>query len=122
MRKSNLIFILASAALAAISCEALQRDDADLIEPSQEDADPVEPFVLSVDKATIEANGDDLATFTIKDANGTLLTSLPLKMVMESQTKTSLSILRQSSLQGLPMPLTPLRSMFRIWPQIPNMW
>ena len=48
MRKSNLIFILASAALAAISCEGLQG----------EDADPVEPFVLSVDKATIEANGD----------------------------------------------------------------
>lgn len=65
MRKSNLIFILASAALAATSCEGLQG----------EDADPVEPFVLSVDKATIEANGDDLATFTIKDANGTLLTS-----------------------------------------------
>ena len=122
MRKSNLIFILASAALAAISCEALQRDDADLIEPSQEDADPVEPFVLSVDKATIEANGDDLATFTIKDANGTLLTSLPLKMVMESKTTTSLSILRQSSLQGLPMTLTPLRSMFRTWLQIQNMW
>ena len=122
MRKSNLIFILASAALAAISCEALQRDDADLIEPSQEDADPVEPFVLSVDKATIEANGDDLATFTIKDANGTLLTSLPLKMVMESQTKTSLSILRQSSLQGLPMSLTQLQSMFRTWLQIQNMW
>ena len=122
MRKSNLIFILASAALAAISCEALQREDADLIEPSQEDADPVEPFVLSVDKATIEANGDDLATFTIKDANGTLLTSLSLKMVMESQTKTSLSILRQSSLQGLPMTLTPLRSMFRTWLQIQNMW
>ncbi|MCI7515309.1 MAG: hypothetical protein MSA53_07065 [Bacteroidales bacterium] len=122
MRKSNLIFILASAALAAISCEGLQGDDADLIEPSQEDADPVEPFVLSVDKATIEANGDDLATFTIKDANGTLLTSLSPKMVMESKTKTSLSILRQSSLQGLPMTLTPLRSMFRTWLQIQNMW
>ena len=112
MRKSNLIFILASAALAAISCEGLQG----------ENADPVEPFVLSVDKATIEANGDDLATFTIKDANGTLLTSLPLKMVMESQTKTSLSILRQSSLQGLPMSLTQLQSMFRTWLQIQNMW
>lgn len=42
MRKSNLIFILASAALAAISCEGLQG----------EDADPVEPFVLSVDNST----------------------------------------------------------------------
>lgn len=36
---------------------------------------PTEPFVLSVDKASIEADGIDKASFTIKDANGLDLTS-----------------------------------------------
>lgn len=33
-----------------------------------------EPYTLSVDRATIEANGTDAATFTITDANGNVLT------------------------------------------------
>lgn len=33
-----------------------------------------EPYTLSVDKASIEANGTDAATFTITDANGIVLT------------------------------------------------
>ena len=62
MRKSNLIFIIAGAALAATSCEGIQATD------------PTEPYILSVDKASIEANGTDVATLTIKDANGLVLT------------------------------------------------
>lgn len=38
------------------------------------DKDPVQPFTLSVDKTSIESNGTDAATFTIKDANGLVLT------------------------------------------------
>ena len=73
MRKSNLIFILASAALAAISCEGLQGEDADLIEPSQEDADPVEPFVLSVDNSTsfgYESGLEYVIAYCAEDLNG----------------------------------------------------
>ena len=36
--------------------------------------DPLQPFTLSVDKSSIESNGTDAATLTIKDANGLVLT------------------------------------------------
>lgn len=43
-------------------------------ETEQENAKPVEPYTLSVDKTAIEADGNDAATFKITDANGLDLT------------------------------------------------
>lgn len=37
-------------------------------------SEPEEPYTLSVDKTSIESDGQDKATFTITDANGMLLT------------------------------------------------
>ena len=45
-------------------------------EPEVIDTPAVAPFTLSVDKAQIESNGKDAATFTITDANGQVLTDL----------------------------------------------
>lgn len=79
MRKSNLILILAGAALAAISCDGLQGA-----------GDPIGPYTISVDKTTIEADGFDAATLTIKDANGLVLTDEHIKdcsfHILESDT------------------------------------
>ena len=45
-------------------------------EPGGQEAAPVPPFTLSVDKAQIESSGKDVATFTITDAEGQVLTDL----------------------------------------------
>lgn len=44
------------------------------IDPAEQGGDPVAPFTLSADKTQIESDGADMATFTIKDANGRVLT------------------------------------------------
>ena len=44
------------------------------IDPAEQGGEPVAPFTLSADKTQIESDGADMATFTIKDANGTVLT------------------------------------------------
>lgn len=63
MKRYQTILAAASALLPfAVSCGEVVSDD------------PTEPFVLSVDKIEIEADGADKATFTIKDANGLVLT------------------------------------------------
>ena len=41
---------------------------------SELSSDPQEPYILTVDKSVIESDGKDVATFTITDANGLVLT------------------------------------------------
>ncbi|MGN1210639.1 MAG: Omp28-related outer membrane protein [Candidatus Cryptobacteroides sp.] len=64
MRKTKLLLILAGFAAVATSCE----------NGFEGDGTPVAPYTLSVDKVSIEADGYDAATLTIKDANGIVLT------------------------------------------------
>lgn len=64
MKKSPYSFILAGILLTAAACEPQEA-------PSGE---PQAPYYLSLDKSTIEADGKDTATLTIKDANGIVLT------------------------------------------------
>ena len=67
MKKLFILFPLAVAFLAACTGG---------VEPDVQQTEPVAPFTLSVDKAQIESNGKDAATFTITDANGQVLTDL----------------------------------------------
>ena len=47
---------------------------AGIIDSDDSDGDVVAPYTLSVDKAEIESDGSDEATFRITDANGKVLT------------------------------------------------
>ena len=60
----NYIILLSSALFAVVSC-------AGTIDPDAQDKDV---YTLSVDKPIIESNGVDVATFTIKDGSGQVLT------------------------------------------------
>lgn len=67
--KPNMIHLLPlMAVFAAASCAGTH-------DPSDSaDGTPQAPFTLSVDKETIESDGQDAATFTITDASGLVLT------------------------------------------------
>ena len=65
------IFCSILAVVSAVSCSGNIDPEADGDNTSK---DPLQPFTLSVDKSSIESNGTDVATFTIKDANGLVLT------------------------------------------------
>ena len=65
MNKNILLLLMAAFTFAAC---------AGTIDPAEQGGDPVAPFTLSADKTQIESDGADMATFTIKDANGTVLT------------------------------------------------
>ena len=65
MNKNILLLLMAAFTIAAC---------AGTIDPAEQGGDPVAPFTLSADKTQIESDGSDMATFTIKDANGTVLT------------------------------------------------
>lgn len=54
--------------LLAVSCSGYQDPD------ELKSGEPVSPFTLSVDKTEIESDGKDVATFTITDADGMVLT------------------------------------------------
>jgi hypothetical protein len=69
MNMKNLFTLLPLAALLLAACTGGH-------EPDVEETPAVAPFTLSVDKAQIESNGKDVATFTITDANGQVLTDL----------------------------------------------
>lgn len=69
MNMKNLFTLLPLAALLLLACTGGH-------EPDVEETPAVAPFTLSVDKAQIESNGKDVATFTITDANGQVLTDL----------------------------------------------
>lgn len=69
MNMKNLFTLLPLAALLVSVCTGGP-------EPDVEEVPAVAPFTLSVDKAQIESNGKDVATFTITDANGQVLTDL----------------------------------------------
>lgn len=69
MNMKNLFTLLPLAALLLSACTGGP-------EPDVEEVPAVAPFTLSVDKAQIESNGKDVATFTITDANGQVLTDL----------------------------------------------
>jgi thiol-disulfide isomerase/thioredoxin len=64
MKKLLLLPLVAAFALTACS---------GTIDPN-EHGNIAAPYTLSVDKTQIESDGTDMATFTIKDANGTVLT------------------------------------------------
>ena len=62
MNMKNFFTLLPLAALLLSACTGGH-------EPDVEETPAVAPFTLSVDKAQIESNGKDVATFTITDAN-----------------------------------------------------
>lgn len=64
MNKLSYSFVLAGVLLAAAACEPQETPSGEI----------QAPYYLSVDKSTIEADGKDAVTLTIKDANGIVLT------------------------------------------------
>ncbi len=67
--------LLAAAAMFAISCEGEGSEDDEV------SGEIAAPFTISVDKSTIEADGEDTATFTVTDANGNILTETKLNYI-----------------------------------------
>lgn len=69
MRQTILLFI---ASLFIVACSKPAAEETDLAHPA--------PYTLSVDKTVIESDGHQVATFSITDANGEVLTSNPSLM------------------------------------------